>query len=126
MKKIWISLLLIVIAFTISVSAVEYDAVYTYQNEDIEIYVIRNGLSDEQIQNIISDLSNSDTSETKPMGLWCTLFGHNMEYTQTQVIEHNYYSTAPHCRSVKYNVGACTRCDHTETEEISVTRLACH
>lgn len=126
MKKTIILIVLIVTIFATSISAVDNDPVYTYSDDNIEICIVRNGLDDRQLNNIVLAFSGDTQYESQPTGLWCTLFGHDMKYTQADVTEHNYYSTAPHCRVVTYKVGACSRCDHTETEQISETRLSCH
>ena len=129
MKKIISTILLITVIavfFASYISGTDSSMIYTYTDGDIEIIIEHSGLTDEQLDSIVSLFIENDSNSVASMGLMCTLFGHKMDYVVTTVIEHNYYSTAPHCRKAVYEVGECTRCGTTETTLIQETPLSCH
>ena len=97
-----------------------------YSNGDVELKLDNTvTLTNEKERIIISYLVDNSDNQLKTDSLLC-LFGHKMEYTDAYKYTHNYYSTAPRCKCDVYNVGICTRCEHTETELKYTTRVGCH
>ena len=129
MKKLtkMIALLLVaVFTFTSAVHATE--STYIYQEENIEIRIAHNGLSEEKLLHISRLLLSGETNtDTQTYGLMCTLFGHKLATTQTQVVTHMVYDTYPCCKRELYNVAVCERnnCNYSEIELLVAEAIGC-
>lgn len=109
---------------TASVSASETTDEKTLILGDTEVIICNtHNWSDEKCAKIAEAVVNNGSSQSA-RGLLC-LFGHKMEYTTTTAITHKVYATSPRCLQSTYNVGACSRCDHTESTLISEKYIVC-
>ena len=129
MKKLtkMIALLLVAtFAFASAVHATE--STYVYQEENIEIRIPHNGLSEEKLLHISQLLLSGETNtDTQTYGLMCTLFGHKLVTAETQVITHMVYDTYPYCECEYYEVTICERnnCNYSEIELLSIDKVGC-
>ena len=129
MKKLtkMIALLLVaVFAFTSAVHATE--STYIYQEENIEIRIAHNGLNEEKLMYIAQLIFSEEIhTEIQAYGLMCTIFGHKLATTQTQVVTHMVYDTYPCCKRELYNVAVCERnnCNYSEIELLVTEALGC-
>ena len=102
------------------------DHTYIYQSNNIEITIVHSGLSEEKLLYIAQILeSKNNTSNTQTYGLTCTIFGHKLVTSTSEVTTHMVYDTYPHCKLESYNVTSCERCDYIETELISTDAVGC-
>lgn len=127
MQKITKLIALILVAVFAAVSVTHAsDHTYIYQSGNIEITITHSGLSEEKLLYIAQILeSENNTSNTQTYGLTCTLFGHKLVTSTSEVITHMVYDTYPYCKRECYNVTSCERCDYIETELISTERVGC-
>ena len=102
------------------------DHTYIYQSGNIEITITHAGLSEEKLLYIAQLLESGETKvDSQTYGLTCTLFGHKLVTSTSEVITHMVYDSYPHCKRECYNVTSCERCDYMETELISTSAVGC-
>lgn len=99
---------------------------YVYVSENVEVKITHPGLTEEKLLYIAQILASGETNpETQTYGLTCTLFGHKLTSTISEVTTHMVYDTYPHCECKTYESNVCERCDYMETELISTTSVGC-
>ena len=119
-------LLAMVFAFAPAIHAANF--IYTYQEGNTTVRITHDGLSEEKLlqlaQCLVAEESNSDM---QAYGLMCTLFGHKLATTHTEVVTHMVYDIYPHCKSEYYSVTICERnnCNYSEIELLSTDRIGC-
>ena len=120
--------LLLVAAFAFASAVHATESTYVYQEENIEIRITHNGLSEEKLLHISQLLLSGETNtDTQTYGLVCTLFGHKLITTEDEVVTHMVYDTYPHCKSEYYEVTTCERnnCTYAEIELLSTDKIGC-
>jgi len=123
-KKILALLLSAFFSFVFAVNAV--DNTYVYRENNVEIQIAHPNLSEEKLLIIVHTLT-SEQSDVQPYGLMCTLFGHKLVTTETQVVRHLVYETYPHCEAKSYLTTICERenCNYTENELLATEPFGC-
>ena len=128
MKKIqlFVVTVLLITILSNSLSAATNEKIYTYSSGNKEIIVDLTDINEVQAERIARSILDPDSDEPQPINLVCSLFGHSMSYSTVKEITHYYYTSSPHCKLDTYNVGACDRCDYTESTLKSTARASCH
>lgn len=101
---------------------------YVHQENNMEFAITHSGLSEEKLLHIVGLFMSGETgNDAQPYGLMCTLFGHKLASTETQVITHMVYDTYPHCECKYYDVTICERnnCNYSEVELLFVESVGC-
>lgn len=101
-------------------------------NEDIEIVILNEDISEEAKAKIYAYYSdpdhnheNTDNGATT-YGLICSVIGHKIDTSVVSVITHKARATAPRCLKKSYQHDVCTRCDDYETSTlIASTYINC-
>ena len=92
-------------------------------NEDIEIVIMNEDISEEAKEKIYAYYSDPDhnhenTENTEngatTYGLICSVIGHKIDTSAISVITHKARATAPRCLEKMYKHEVCTRCDDYE------------
>ncbi len=115
-------------SFTNSVYATEQisDNTYVYIDGNIEIEIQYSKLSEEQLTRIVSLFTTTrESTNISSYGLTCTLFGHKITTSLTNVTTHNVYNSYPYCERNQYSVDLCERCDYSNTTLIQTSRVGC-
>ena len=87
--------------------------------------IVINGDVDKEKSQLIIDAINGE-GIISPRNILC-IFGHSLTRTTVVEINHRYYSTAPRCRRVTYDVTYCTRsgCGYINYTVISTVAIHC-
>lgn len=103
------------------------NAAETVADENIEIIIENENISEETKAKIIAYYTNEDnnTDDSTTYGLTCTLLGHKLETSAVSKITHKARTTAPRCLEKTYDYGACTRCDYEESVLLSSVYIFC-
>ena len=120
--------LLLVAAFSFASAVHATESTYVYQEDNIEIRIAHNGLSEEKLLHISQLLlSGEANTDTQTYGLMCTLFGHKLVTAEDQVIIHMVYETYPCCERKYYETTTCERnnCNYAEIELLSTDKVGC-
>lgn len=134
MKTLMKKILIILIMTTIVVSALPLitNASGTkneleYEMEDKHCTVVfEDAIPEGKRELIAKRLLGIEVESAETYGLMCTLFGHKYgEEGFVDVITHKVRASAPRCRSERYLVKVCTRCDDMATTLISQTYISC-
>lgn len=126
LTKIFALLLAMVFAFAPAIHAA--NATYTYHNGNTEVCITHDGLSEEKLLQLAQLLATGETnSDMQAYGLVCTLFGHKLVTTTSDVTTHMVYETYPHCEVKHYRTTLCERnnCNYAETELLSTENIGC-
>lgn len=126
LTKIFALLLAMVFAFAPAIHAT--NATYTYHNGNTEVRITHDGLSEEKLLQLAQLLATGETnSDMQAYGLVCTLFGHKLVSTESQITRHMVYDTYPCCKRECYETTICERnnCNYADTELLSVERVGC-
>ena len=129
MKKITKMLALIfamVFAFASVVNAT--NTTYIYQENNIDITITHSELSEEKLLHIAHlIMSGERANDAQIYGLMCTIFGHKLVTTKSEVTTHMVYDTYPHCERKHYSTTICERnnCNYAETELLSTSKVGC-
>jgi len=111
MKKIFISLLAIVFALTVSITASATGNIYSINGVSI-IFSEDSVFSAQEQATIVEMLVNGkDDSPATTYNLMCTLFGHKTVTESYTVVEHCVSDTAPRCLETIQDLTMCTRCE---------------
>lgn len=96
-------------------------------NEQIEIYIENENISEETKEKIIAFYSNGGEEKegVATYGLTCTLLGHKLESSVITTVTHKVSSTSPRCLRKKYNYESCTRCDYENSTLASQQYIVC-
>ncbi len=125
MKKI----IAFIMAVTLVFSAMSI-SVYAEDASEISVtvngieFIFEAGTSKEFIDKFIEDYFNPE-DDAQTYGITCTLLGHDIETTYTNVITHNARTSAPRCLKKTYEVETCTRCDYTSKTLQSQYYISC-
>lgn len=109
--------------FIMPVSATEEQT-----NEDIEIVIMNEDISEETKAKIYAYYSDPDHNHENTddgattYGLVCSVIGHKIESVTTYTINHKARATAPRCLRKTYLHEVCTRCDDYETSTLTSTK----
>lgn len=123
--KRFIALILTLVLF-MSIFVIPSSASYTYETDEIEIFIENDKLSEEMKEKIIAYyLDDNHDDDTTTYGLTCTLFGHKIETTRTAVVTHKVSATAPRCLKKTYDHNACTRCDYQTSTLLASVYIHC-
>lgn len=103
------------------------NAAETAVDENIEIIIENENISEETKAKIIAFYANEEehTEDSATYGLTCTLLGHNLETSVVYKITHKARTTSPRCLKKTYDYGACTRCDYEESILLSSVYIVC-
>ena len=95
-------------------------------DENIEIEIVNDELSEEMKAQIIAYYMNGEEeSESTTYGLTCDLLGHKYESSIVYVTTHKVYSSDPRCVRRQLNHEICSRCDDEVVTMISQWRISC-
>lgn len=120
--------LLLAMIFTFAPAIHAANATYIYQTGNIEVSITHNGLSEEKLLQLAQLLAaGENSSDIQIYGLMCTLFGHKLVKTATEVVRHMVYDTYPHCELEHYTTTICERnnCTYAEVELLSTSKVGC-
>lgn len=96
-------------------------------NEDIEIVIVNEDISEETKAKIYAYYSDPDHNHENTddgattYGLICSIIGHKIETSTTYTIQHKARATAPRCLKKSYKYEVCTRCDDYEKSTLITT-----
>lgn len=128
-KKLTAFILIFALLFSFSTSIYATDGnlyTYTYIEGNMEIEIQYSDLSEDQLLRIVSlFINDNEYNDSSSYGLTCTLFGHDITTTATNVTNHYVYESYPYCELNQYNVDICERCDYSKTTLINVDRVGC-
>lgn len=125
MKKVLISILSIVLIFTMCISSYASEETYTYEYNNITvIFDETTPFSAEQRANIADKLVNN-IDDNATYGLWCTLFGHDYVEDDVKTITHCVSDTQPRCLEEHFEIGECSRCGDTYANRIAYSYITC-
>ena len=123
-KKIIASCMVVLFALAPIVHA--STSTYYYTSGNVEVKISHSGLNEEKLLYIAQMLeSEQPVSDTQTYGLTCTLFGHKLTSTISEVTTHMVYDTYPYCECKTYKSNVCERCDYIETELIMTESVGC-
>ena len=93
--------------------------------DEPNVEIVVSGVADEQKAQLITDTINGEII-ISPFGIAC-IFGHTTAKGRAIETTHRYYSTAPKCRQITYDVVYCTRssCNYITYTQISNVRVSC-
>lgn len=97
-------------------------------NEDIEIVILNEDISEETKAKIYAYYSDPDHNHENTddgattYGLVCSVIGHKIESSTTYTIQHKARATAPRCLKKSYLYEVCTRCDDYETSTLITSK----
>lgn len=119
--------LILTVAMLICAFIMPSSAAETVADENIEIIIENENISEETKSKIIAYYTNEEesTDNSTTYGLTCTLFGHNLETSAVYKISHKVRTTSPRCLKKTYDYGACTRCDYEESILLSSVYIIC-
>lgn len=111
MKKIFISLLAIIFALTLSITASATGNAYSIN--EVTIVFSEDSVFSAEEQVVIAEMivNGTDNSSVTTYNLMCTLFGHKTVTESYTVIEHCVSDTAPRCLETILDLTMCTRCE---------------
>lgn len=103
------------------------NAAKTVADENIEIIIENDDVSEETKAKIIAYYTNEEeqTDDCATYGITCTLLGHNLETTRVSKITHKVRTTSPRCLKKSYDYETCTRCDYEESILLSSVYIIC-
>ncbi len=109
-------------AFIIPTSATE-----TKIDENTEIIIENENISEETKAKIIAYYTNEEesTDNSTTYGITCTLLGHNLETSSVYKITHKVRTTAPRCLKKTYSYQTCTRCDYENSTLLTSIYIDC-
>ena len=93
-------------------------------NEDIEIVILNEDISEEAKEKIYAYYSDPDHNHENnedgatTYGLLCSVIGHKIDTSTVYTITHKARATAPRCLKKAYKHDVCTRCDDYETSTL--------
>ena len=96
-------------------------------NEDIEIVIMNEDISEEAKAKIYAYYSDPDHNHENTedgattYGLVCSVIGHKIDTSVVSVVTHKVRSTAPRCVKKMYRHEVCTRCDDYEKSTLTST-----
>lgn len=128
-KKLLAIALALTTLFTIFIMPV--GATEEQTNEDIEIVIMNDDISEETKAKIYAYYSDPDHNHENTddgaatYGLICTVIGHKIETSTTYTIQHKARATAPRCLKKSYKYEACTRCDYEKSTLITTAYINC-
>ena len=97
-------------------------------NENIEIVIMNEDISEEAKAKIYAYYSDPDHNHENPedgattYGLVCSVIGHKIDTSVVSVITHKARATAPRCLKKSYQHDVCTRCDDYETSTLITSK----
>ncbi len=98
-------------------------------NENVEIEILSDNVSEETKANIEKYFANGEPAEddgASTYGVTCTLLGHKLTDPITVVSTiHKVRTTAPRCCQKTYKYEECTRCDYTKSTLLNTKYIAC-
>lgn len=125
MKKILTSIILtfvLITGLTISPYALETSDFH----EDVTVNFKEDSIFTDAEKEIITNYFKSgNDGQAETHGLTCTLFGHDYKEEYITAITHKVYDNIPRCVEEVYEVNICTRCSHTESRRIGLSRINC-
>ena len=102
------------------------NSTYVYVSNNVEVKITHSGLTEEKLIYIAQTLASGQTnSGAQTYGLTCTLFGHKLVSTISEVTTHMVYETYPYCECKTYESNVCERCDYMETELLVTQPVGC-
>ena len=111
MKKLFITTLTTIIAFTLILATSASGNIYTFDNITIEFSENSSLTIETQAAVAKMIVNNEDISSVTTYNLLCTLFGHKESTESFTIIEHCVSDTAPRCLKSLQDITACTRCE---------------
>lgn len=125
MKKIISFMLFIIIVCTFCLSAYA-ESNYTYTIGHTTVIFNQNTIFSEQQRAYISEIIINGNSDATTYGLMCTLFGHKYgQQESATAITHCAQASQPRCLKETFLISMCTRCEHTEVEQIGALYIEC-
>lgn len=115
----------ILLSFCMSVSADSVTYIYEIGNTSV-IFDETTFFSAQQREDIAQLLVNGDANNSIPYALLCVISGHdygNGELVTT--ITHCADDKDPRCLEEMFIISKCTRCEHYQTERISICYISC-
>lgn len=111
MKKLFITTLTIIIAFTLILTTSAQGNIYAF--DGITIKFSENSALSPETQAAVAEMivNHEEISSVTTYNLLCTLFGHKEVTESFTIIEHRVSATAPRCLESLQDITACTRCD---------------
>lgn len=121
-KKMFLKSMAILMVFCVIVQSGVSAA--NLENMPYKEITVLGDVDSQKAQQIVGKISGETT--ISPFGIAC-LFGHSTARTTVYETTHRYYSTAPKCRRVTYDVTYCTRssCDYIVYTQIGVNAVHC-
>lgn len=122
MLALALTVAMLLCAFIIPTSATE-----TKIDENTEIIIENENISEETKAKIIAYYTNEEesTDNSTTYGLTCTLFGHKIETSSVSKITHKARTTSPRCLEKTYAYETCARCDYEESTLLSSIYIIC-
>ena len=126
MKKIISFMLFIIIVCTFCLSAYAGTEVYTYKIDNTTVIFNQDTNFSEQQRAYISEIIVNGDSDATTYGLMCTLFGHKYgQQESATAITHCAQASQPRCLEEYFLISMCTRCEHTEVEQVGAIYIEC-
>ena len=95
MKKVWTTLILVMMSCIMCFTSAASPASYTYQFENVTIIFDSEINLNENSRNAIAEYLAYGEEKSTTYGLWCSLFGHSYETHSATKITHCVYETDP-------------------------------
>ncbi len=127
MKTKKILSLILAIVMLACVFIMPANAAETETDENTEIIIVNQNISEESKEKIIAFYTNGNEEQEgiTTYGLTCTLLGHKIESSKVYKITHEVRATSPRCLKKTYNHDVCTRCDYSKSTLASSIYIVC-
>ena len=127
MKKIFVSLLTILMICTFSVSALAAtEENYVYNIGSVTVIFDENDTWDASTREAIAHrLAYGDDTAISTYNLLCNMFGHKYETKGVTTVTHCVLDEAPRCLEETFNLSLCTRCNDQVTERTGYCYIFC-
>ena len=112
-----LALLAIMSVTVVVASASSEKAEYTYTIDGTEYNVefMDTNASPEKQEMIALKLVGLYDGGAQTYGLGCVLFGHDLQYTTTNVVKHKVRTAQPRCLQETYEIEYCEDCDYSKS-----------
>ena len=126
MKKVFITLLTLLLLSTFSLSAFAVnEEVYTYNIGNMTIIFDEADTFDAATREAIAHKLANGNEHISSYGLLCTLFGHNYEEKAVTTVTHCVEPDQPRCLQECFIVQVCSRCEDTIVERTGFRYITC-